>query len=70
MHIHVCVWERKKEYSPKSSCLGEFLKFNFTTFSEFLYIMKMYYFYNEVEDKYRVETHCSLGPFSAEANTP
>ena len=32
--------------------------------------MKMYYFYNKIEDnKYHVETRWSLRPFSAEANT-
>lgn len=31
--------------------------------------MKTYYFYNKIEDnKYQVETHCSLRPVSAEAN--
>lgn len=33
--------------------------------------MKMYYCYNKVEDnKHHIETHCSLGTFSVEANIP
>lgn len=55
-YAHVCVCER--EYSPKSFCHGEFLKFNFNIFSRIQYIIKMYHFYDEVDNKYHKETYC------------
>lgn len=55
LKIHICTWTRvyvreTGNTHQKSICPGKFLKFNLTMFSKFLYIMKMCFFYTEVED--------------------